>query len=98
MLYTYEDEYITNGVDASEIEAAETKAMNDLDKQGVVDGFYLGNMTQCLVYIDLASRQLEAENMQERIDNYRKEYLRYTQMNNHNNVDEGIFTGKIGRA
>ncbi len=98
MQYQYTDIYVTNGVTTEDIEAAETNAINDIEKQGIEDGFYVGNMVPCLVYIALATMQTEAEGMQDRINNYRKEYLRYQQMANHNNVDEGVFTGTIGRA
>ncbi len=95
--YTYDDDYITSQVEAAEIEAAETKALNDLEKQGVVEGFYLGNMCMCLVYIDLAGKQLESEGMSDRVSYYRTEYKRYSQMNLHENQDQGVISGTIGR-
>ena len=105
LTYSYTDTYIVNSVDTADIETAETKALADLGQQGVTNTFYLEEMCKCLVYIDLANKQLEAEGMQERADAYRKEYLRYSQMDNIYDADEGIdavddgvYSGTIGRA
>jgi len=98
LTYDYTDDYIINSVATADHEAAETKALADLSKQGVTDEFYLEEMTKCLVYMDLAGNQLEAEGMKDRVEHYRKEYLRYSQMENHNDADGGVFSGTIGRG
>lgn len=98
LTYIYADTYIINSVSTSDHETAETKALTDLGKQGVTDTFYLEEMTKCLVYIDLGTKQLEAEGMSERLSQYRKEYDRYTRMDNFDSVDEGVFCGEVGRA
>ncbi len=96
--YEYDDDYIISSVTQPEIDAAELKALNDLGKQGVVDGFYLGNMCTCLVYIDLAGKQLESEGMTDRVSYYRKEYDRYNQMDLNNGQDETTISVSIGRG
>jgi len=58
----------------------------------------LEEMCKCLVYIDLATKQGESEAMQDRINNYRKEYKRYQQMDNFEDTDEGVVAGTIYRA
>ena len=55
-------------------------------------------MVLCLVYIELATRQGESEAMQDRINNYRKDYLRYSKMNKFEDQDSGVIAGAIGRA
>ena len=55
-------------------------------------------MCKSLVYIDLGTKQLEAEGMSDRVSQYRKEYLRYSQMDNFDNADAGVVSGTIGRA
>jgi len=85
-------------VEDADLEASETKALTDLNKQGVTDAFYLEEMCKALVYIDLAIKQGESEAMNERISHYRKEYNRYNTMNLHNNVDEKIYSVEIGRG
>ena len=96
--YAYPDTYIMNSVDVEDQEISETKALNDLGKQGITDEFYLEEMCKCLVYIDLGNQQLEAEGMSDRVNQYRKEYLRYSQMDLFDNEDGGVVYGKIGRA
>ena len=98
MQYDYSDTYIVNSITPDELEAAEAKALTDLGLQGVTDPFYLEELCKCLVYIDIGGRQLEAEGMSDRIEHYRKEYTRYTQMNDFNHVDEGVVSGTVGRA
>ena len=75
--YTYEDTYIVNSVTDIELDEAEVKALVDLGKQDITDEYYLEEMCKCLVYINLASKQLEAEGMGDRVSHYRKEYNRY---------------------
>ena len=96
--YEYLDTYIVNSLDISEIENAETKALLDLGKQGVIDEDYLREMCICMVYIELGGRQLEAENMSDRVAHYRKEYNRYNTMDLHGNTDEGIYSGTLERG
>ena len=98
LTYTYSDTYIINSIDIEEHETAETKALTDLGKQGVTDTFYLEEMCKALVYIDLGTKQLEAEGMSDRVSSYRKEYLRYSQMDNFDDADGGVVSGTIGRA
>ena len=98
LTYEYTDTYITNSIPPEEIEAAEAAALIDLGKQGVTDPYYLEQMTKGLVYIALATRQLEAEGMNDRITQYRKEYDRYHQMNSFEDSDRGVFSGTVGRA
>jgi len=96
--YEYKDTYIVNSIDDADIEVAETDALTDLSKQGVTDEYYLEKMTLCLVYITLGTQQLEAEGMKDRIDQYRKDYLRYSQMDTFEDADSGVLSGTIGRA
>jgi len=96
--YTYNDNYVVNSVDAAELEAVEADALIDLGKQGVIDTQYLEKMTLCLVYIELAGRQLESEGMKDKADHYRKEYKRLSQMDNFEDADDGVVAGKVGRA
>ncbi len=96
--YEYTDTYITNSVPSDELDAAEAAALTDLGKQGITDDYYLEQMTKCLVYISLATRQLEAEGMSDRVNQYRKEYDRFHQMNSFEDSDRGAFSGTIGRA
>ena len=98
LTYSYEDTFIMNSIDAADQETAETKALADLAKQGVTDTFYLEQMCKCLVYIDLGTQQLEAEGMNDRVNQYRKEYLRYQQMESHDNADAGVYSGEIRRG
>jgi len=98
MIYEYTDTYIISSLEEPEIQAAEDKALTDLGKQGVTDPFYLEELCKCLVYIDLATSQLEAENMDKRIAQYREEYKRYSKMQTHDNSDKGVSTVTIGRA
>ena len=98
LAYTYDDTYIVNSIENDAIEAAETDALTDLGKQGVTDEYYLEKMTLSLVYITLGTRQLEAEGMSDRVAQYRKEYDRYTRMDNFDSVDEGVFSSEVGRA
>lgn len=98
LTYNYSDTYIVNSVSEEDHETAETKALTDLNKQGVTDVFYLEEMCKCLVYIDLGTKQLEAEGMAERVAQYRKEYLRYSQMDTFEDKDNGVIAGAIGRA
>jgi len=55
-------------------------------------------MALCLVYITLGTQQLEAEGMKERVDQYRKDYLRYSKMDNFEDADDGVVHGVVGRA
>ena len=96
--YEYLDTYIVNSLDISEIENAETKALTDLANQEVTDVFYLEEMCKCLVYVELGARQLEAENMSDRVAHYRKEYNRYNTMDLHGNTDEGIYSATLERG
>ena len=98
LTYSYSDSYIVNSIDVTELEGAEADALIDLGKQGVTDEYYLEKMTLCLVYISLGTQQLEAEGMSDRIAQYRKDYLRYSQMDTFDDVDNGVFSGTIGRA
>jgi hypothetical protein len=97
-VYVYDDTYITNSVDPAALERVEANALIDLGKQNVTDTYYLEQMTKCLVYIALATKQLEAEGMNERVNQYRKEYDRFSQMNSFEGTDRGAFSGTIGRA
>lgn len=96
--YTYDDTYIVTAIPEDELEQAETDALTDLNKQGVTDEYYLEQMTKCLVYITLAGRQLETENMKEKADHYNHEYKRYQQMATYENKDQGVLSGTIGRG
>lgn len=98
LAYSYDDTYIVNSIDVADLELSETKALTDLGKQGVTDAFYLEEMCKCMVYIDLGTKQLEAEGMSDRLSQYRKDYLRYTQMDIFDNEDAGTHAGAIGRA
>lgn len=73
--------------------------------QNVTNAYYLEKLTLCLVYVELAGRQMEAAGMKDKADHYRKEYLRYSQMNNTYDedagvasVDDGVYSGKIERG
>jgi len=96
--YEYLDTYIVSNVDITELEAAETKALEDLGKQGITDTFYLRELCICLVYIDLGTRQLESESMGDKVKGYEAIYQRYSQMDIRGNEDAGIISGEIGRA
>jgi len=98
LTYSYDDDFIINSITTTEIETAETNALFELEKMGVVDAYYLEKMCACLVYISLATKQLEAEGMKDRISQYNADYKRYTQMNNFAAVDTGVFCGTIGRS
>ena len=105
LTYDYPDTYIINSVATADHETAEANALIDLGKQGVTDTYYLEKMTLCLVYIDLGTQQLEAEGMKERVEQYRKEYLRYSQMDNLYDAtdgvvatDDGVYSGSIERG
>ncbi len=96
--YTYSDTYIMNSIDPLDVDTAEAKALADLTKQGVEDEFYLEEMCKCLVYIDLGGKQLEAEEMSDRVSHYRKEYDRYNKMDLNDGQDETTTSVAIGRA
>jgi len=98
LTYVYKDDYITNSVSDADIEIEETNALTDLGKQGVTDTYYLEQMTLCLVYIKLGTQQLEADGMSDRVNQYRKDYDRYSRMDTFDNVDEGVFCGSIERG
>jgi len=98
LTYAYKDTYIINSIEIPDLESAEDDAIIDLGKQGVTDTYYLEKMTLCLVYIALGTQQLEADGMKERVDQYRKEYARYSQMDNFEDSDEGVVAGFVGRA
>lgn len=98
MVYVYEDVFIVGSLELSEIEDAETKAIHDVTKQGVEDEFYIEQMVKCLVYIDLATRQVEAEGMKDKISSYNKTYDRYSRMNTTTGGDEMVGTVTLGRA
>ena len=96
--YTYDDTYIVNSIDDTELTQVEADALLDLEKQGVTDPYYVEQLCKCLVYITLSGRQLESEGFQEKADHYNKEYLRFSKMNTHGNTDKGTFSATIGRA
>ncbi len=97
--YTYDDTFITNSIDTIELDAAEAKALQDLDKQGFTDPFYVEELCKCLVYIDLAIKQSESgEEMQKRVTQYTKVYDRYRSMQDHNGSDAAVGSVEIGRS
>ncbi len=96
--YQYDDTFIINSVTEQELEDAETKALTNLGKQGVVDTYYLEQMCIPLVYIDLAGQQLEAPEMMEKIDYYRKQYNYYSNANQQTGADNTVMSAEIGRG
>ncbi len=96
--YQYDDTFIINSVTDQELEDAETKALTNLGKQGVVDTYYLEQMCIPLVYIDLAGQQLEAPEMMEKIDYYRKQYNYYSNANQQTGADNTVMSAEIGRG
>ena len=98
MIYEYKDTYIVNSIEDDTLLQAETDALIDLEKQGITDAYYLEKMTLCLVYIQLGTLQLEAEGMSDRVTQYRKDYLRYSQMDTFEGTDEGVHSCELGRA
>ena len=98
LIYQYTDTYIVSNVDIADIEIAETKALADLDKQGITDTLYLEEMCKALVYIDLGGKQLESEGMNYKVAHYRKEYDRYSRMDLFDATDEGVFSGTLERG
>ncbi len=96
--YQYDDTFIINSVTEQELEDSETKALTNLGKQGVVDTYYLEQMCIPLVYIDLAGQQLEAPEMMEKIDYYRKQYNYYSNANQQTGADNTVMSAEIGRG
>jgi len=75
MIYTYEDVFLTDGVDAGEIENIEAEKYNFvLNKLNIDDNYYLEKLTKSLVYMHLAKMQLESEGMKAKYDVYKAEY------------------------
>ena len=99
MIYTYADTFVVNSIPIEELEDAETKALTNLDNQGVIDPFYLENMCKALVYIDLGGVQLEAgQEMMDKVDYYRKQYSYYSNANTNTGADNTVMSAEIGRG
>ena len=98
MIYNYTDTFIVDSVEVEELTDAETKALLALDRQNITDDFYREALCLCLVYIDLAGKQLEVEEMKDKVAYYRKEYDNYMKAYQNNGSDAEVCSYKIGRA
>ncbi len=96
--YTYDDTFIVNSVTTEKIDDAEVVALENLSKQSVTDPYYLEQMCLCLVYIDLAIKQSESPEMEDRVKLYTKRYNYFSNENKNIGSDSTVSSAQIGRG
>ena len=97
MIYEYNDKFLTDGVETTEIENIEAEKYNFvLNKLNISDNYYLEKMTKSLVYMELAKKSLESEGMKAKYDVYKAEYRHF--LNLAKATGSGVFNMKLGRG
>jgi len=96
--YTYEDTFVVNSIEETELRDVEDNAYIDVQKQNVTDEYYIEELVKSLVYMELSIRQAEADGFGEKLSGYKKKYERILRMQRHGDSDSGIFSINIGRA
>jgi len=97
MIYEYDDKFLTDGVEKSEIENIEAEKYNFvLNKLNVSDNYYLEKMTKSLVYMELAKKSLESEGMKAKYEVYKAEYYHF--LNLAKATGSGVFNMNITRG
>ena len=97
VLYTYDDLFLTDGVDEATLENIEAEKYTFvLNKLGVYDNYYVEKLTRALVYMELAKMQLESDGMKAKYDIYKGEYRHFLKLAT--STGSEIFTVKVGRS
>ncbi len=86
MVYTYNDKFIVDSIEATELEAYEAQAITDVGKLGITDTDYVERLVIARVYMLASAAQIESDGMKEKYAVYEKEYKRA--------LDEAILSAK----
>lgn len=96
--YTYNDSFIVDSVDATEIDNAEAQAILEVDKIGITDEFYKEKAVVARVYVTLATLQLENEGMNDKRRAYEKDFNHYINLSKTNSSTSNVSTMPIMRG
>lgn len=97
-MYTYNDSFIVDSVDPVEIDNAEEKAIQEVEKIGITDLFYKEKAVVAKVYITLATLQLENDGMSEKRKAYERDFKHYVSLSKSNSSTSNISTIPIARG
>lgn len=97
-IYAYSDSFIVDSVDSIEIDNAESKAIEEVEKIGITDLFYKEKAVVAKVYITLATLQLENEGMSEKRKAYERDFKHYVSLAKTNSSTSNISTIPIVRG
>ncbi|NPA63953.1 MAG: hypothetical protein GXO16_03155 [Epsilonproteobacteria bacterium] len=89
MQYRYEDAFLVKKVSEEELGQIELAAIEEAQKLGITDAYYMERYVKARVYVEIAQRHIEADGMKEKLDVYKDEmdrYYRFSQTNSPSNI------------
>ena len=97
-IYTYDDSFIVGSVDSDELDNAENKAIEEVEKLGITDIFYKEKAVVAKVYVELSLSQLENDGMDAKYKAYKDKFKEYVALAKNNSSSSNISTIKIARG
>ena len=97
-IYTYDDSFIVDSIDAAELDNEELKAIEEVEKVGISDAFYKEKAVVSKVYIELSLMQLENDGMNDKYKAYKEKYKEYISLAKNNSSSANVSTMPIARG
>ena len=97
-IYTYNDTFIVDSVDPSELDKAEANAILEVQKIGIADAFYKEKAVVSKVYVTLATLQLENDGMVEKRKAYESEFKHTVKLAKSNSSTTNVSTIPVARG
>lgn len=97
-IYLYNDSFIVDSVDTTEIDNAENAAISEVEKIGITDAFYKEKAVVSKVYVTLSTLQLENEGMNEKRKAYLDEFKNYISLAKTKSSTSNISTMPLARG
>ena len=98
MIYEYDDSFIIDSIDETELEKKENESITEIEKMNITDDFYKEKLVKCRVYMLLAREQMESEGMFEKYRIYEREFNRYLTLAKNNSKIINVSNIPLGRG
>ena len=101
MIYSYEDDTLTNLIEIAELEELENKALQECETiYQIVDEPYKQKLVVSLVYMNLSKLKLDSEELiEKKYRLYKEEFNRYLNIaKTKNSTPSSLSTGEIQRC
>ena len=97
-IYTYDDDFVINSVDTTELDKAEADAILEVSMLKITDEYYKEKSVKAKTLATLCLRQLEGDGMEFKYKAYMKDFDRYISLSINKSSPSSISTISIMRG